>query len=81
MNNTKRVLAALALAGAALTITGTAHASGILGLGDTGSSNNDSSLNQNLGIFGDSIMDGTHNTFGPSALIKGVDGIGTSHVR
>jgi hypothetical protein len=55
--------------------------SGIFGLGDTGSSNSDSSINQNLGIFGDSIMDGAHNTFGPSAKIKGVDGVGTSHVR
>ncbi|MCX5077937.1 hypothetical protein ACWGCI_16220 [Streptomyces sp. NPDC054949] len=33
MNNTKRVLAALALAGAALTFSGTAHADGVVTAG------------------------------------------------
>jgi hypothetical protein len=52
--------------------------SGILGLGDTGGQNRDESNNQNLSIFGDSILSGQTNTFTPSASIRGIDGVGLS---
>ncbi|WP_369166405.1 hypothetical protein AB5J49_00180 [Streptomyces sp. R28] len=81
MNTTKRALTTLALAGATLTITGTANASSVLGLGDSGGQNRDESVNQVVSVFGDSFMSGQSNTFAPSASITGIDGVGTSDMR
>ncbi|WP_328884621.1 hypothetical protein [Streptomyces sp. NBC_00299] len=81
MNTTKRALATLALAGATLTITGTAHASGILGLGDTGGNNRDESLNQSVNVIGDSFMNGGVNVFAPQSTTGGIDGVGMPHLR
>ncbi|MGW6842264.1 hypothetical protein [Streptomyces sp. NPDC054958] len=85
--NTKRVLAAVALAGAALSLSGTAHAAdpapvaatgGIFGLGDSGGQNRDESLNQVVNVVGDSFMDGENNDFSPRSAVGGVDGLGSA---
>ncbi|GGU68170.1 hypothetical protein [Streptomyces lavendofoliae] len=55
MNNTKRVLAAVALAGAALSFTGTAMASQGDSQGNIGSVARDESFNFNSQTFGDSV--------------------------
>ncbi|MFJ2777009.1 hypothetical protein [Kitasatospora sp. NPDC087315] len=78
MNNIKRALATLALAGAALSFAGTAHADKIL--------NNmnevvewDRSTN-NYGVtYGDSVNAGTGNVINPQTLIAGSALVG-SHV-
>ncbi|MGK5639214.1 hypothetical protein ACSNOK_13045 [Streptomyces sp. URMC 126] len=89
MNNVKRTLAALALAGAVLSFSGTAHADenpvttvtgGILGLGDSGGQNRDESSNQALDVVGDSLMNGLSNAFAPVASIAGISGVGPSLV-
>ncbi|MBC2876347.1 MULTISPECIES: hypothetical protein [Streptomyces] len=86
MNNVRRTLAALALAGAVLPFTGTAHADenpvttvtgGILGLGDSGGQNRDESSNQALHVIGDSLMNGLGNTFTPVTSIGGISGVGS----
>ncbi|MGW7438490.1 hypothetical protein [Streptomyces sp. NPDC054849] len=61
MNNTKRVLAAFALAGAALSFTGTAMADQSDGLGNIGSVARDESFNFNSQTFGDSVNNGIGN--------------------
>lgn len=81
MNTTTRALTTLALAGAALAVTGTAQASGILGLGNNGGQNRDESFNQNLAVFGDSLMSGQGNALAPSVNVHGIDGIGTPYAR
>ncbi|MEU8518377.1 helix-turn-helix domain-containing protein [Streptomyces sp. NBC_01216] len=91
MNNTaRRMFATLAITGAALGMTGVAHAddappatpgSGILGLGDTGGQNWDASTNQNVFAAGDSLMSGMDNAFAPGSPIGGISGVGASHVR
>ncbi|MFE6225747.1 hypothetical protein [Streptomyces sp. NPDC057854] len=63
MNNTKRALAAIALAGAALSFTSTAHADSI-GAGDSGGLVLDQSHNFALDAQGDSIFSGQNNEFG-----------------
>jgi len=73
MNNTKRVLATITIAGAALSFAGTAHADKIL--------NNmnevvewDRSVN-NYGItYGDSVNAGSGNIINPQTLISGIAG-------
>ncbi|WCD91307.1 hypothetical protein KPP03845_200268 (plasmid) [Streptomyces xanthophaeus] len=74
MNNTARALAALALAGAALSFAGAAHADKVL--------NNmnevvewDRSVN-NYGVtYGDSVNAGQGNIINPQTLISGISGI------
>lgn len=58
MNNTKRVLAAVALVGAALAGTGTAHASQEDSQGNIGSVARDDSFNFSSKTFGDSFNSG-----------------------
>lgn len=62
MTYTKRVLAAVALAGAALSIAGTAHAGNANGAGDSGGSVLDQSNNFALDAHGDSVFSGMGNT-------------------
>ncbi|MEU8617289.1 hypothetical protein [Streptomyces sp. NPDC048623] len=63
MNSTKRVLAAVALAGAALSIASTAHAAPN-GSGDRGGEVTDQSVNDALTAHGDSLFSGSNNTLG-----------------
>ncbi|MFJ7588442.1 hypothetical protein ACIQZO_13855 [Streptomyces sp. NPDC097617] len=65
MNNTKRVLAAIALAGAALAMSGTAHADQGNSMGNIGSVNRDESFNFNTQSFGDSLNNGIGNMISP----------------
>ncbi|MEU6895433.1 hypothetical protein ABZ934_27370 [Streptomyces sp. NPDC046557] len=74
MNNTKRVLAAVALAGAALSFTGTAMADQVDSLGDIGSVARDESFNFDSQTFGDSVNNGIGNVISPGAAFEGVDG-------
>ncbi|MCX5612603.1 MULTISPECIES: hypothetical protein [unclassified Streptomyces] len=71
MNNTKRVLAAFALAGAALSFTGTAMASQGDSHGDIGSVSRDESFNFNTQSFGDSVNNGIGNVITPVADLQG----------
>ncbi|WP_119097234.1 hypothetical protein [Streptomyces sp. WM6372] len=71
MNNTKRVLAALALAGAALSFTGTAMASQGDSRGNIGSVSRDESFNFNAQSFGDSVNNGIGNVITPVADLQG----------
>ncbi|MGW7064930.1 hypothetical protein ACWGHM_41470 [Streptomyces sp. NPDC054904] len=71
--NTKRVLTALALAGAALSIAGTAHADPN-GSGDQGGTVQDQSVSDALTAHGDALFSGNNNeldtvtnTFGHTA--------------
>ncbi|MET9957147.1 hypothetical protein ABZ135_37110 [Streptomyces sp. NPDC006339] len=65
MNSTQRALAALVLAGAALSLTGTAHAAGELGQGEGGGSILDESLNQAITPSGDSLFSTAENALQP----------------
>ncbi|WP_404962657.1 hypothetical protein [Streptomyces sp. 147326] len=71
MNNTKRVLAAVALAGAALSFTGTAMASQGDSQGDIGSVARDESFNFNSQTFGDSVNNGIGNVITAVADFQG----------
>ncbi|MFD9307816.1 hypothetical protein ACFWCB_34940 [Streptomyces sp. NPDC060048] len=71
MNNTKRVLAAVALAGAALSFTGTAMADQSDSLGDIGSVARDESFNLNSQTFGDSVNNGIGNVINAIADLEG----------
>ncbi|MFC7979756.1 hypothetical protein ACFUT3_31545 [Streptomyces cinereoruber] len=63
MNNMKRVLTAVALAGAALSIPGAAHAGNSNGAGDQGGTVRDQSLSTVMDAPGDVLFSGTGNTF------------------
>ncbi|MFF1344243.1 hypothetical protein ACFVYT_41695 [Streptomyces sp. NPDC058290] len=71
MNNTKRVLAAVALAGAALSFTGTANADQGDGPGTIGSVVRDESFNFNSQTFGDSVNNGIGNVINAVAGLEG----------
>lgn len=71
MNNTKRVLAAFALAGAALSFTGTAMASQGNSQGDIGSVARDESFNFDSQTFGDSVNNGIGNVINAVADLEG----------
>ncbi|MEU9096476.1 hypothetical protein [Streptomyces sp. NPDC048361] len=71
MNSTKRVLAALALTGAALSMTGVAQA-------DDGplTVNRDESFNYYSETLGDSVNQGIANVISPQSVINGLGGGG-----
>ncbi|MFD6227553.1 hypothetical protein ACFWFZ_11835 [Streptomyces sp. NPDC060232] len=71
MNNTKRALAAVALAGAALSFTGTAMADQGNSGGNIGSVVRDESFNFNSQTFGDSVNNGIGNVINPVADLQG----------
>ncbi|NEA67384.1 hypothetical protein [Streptomyces sp. SID12488] len=72
MNHTKRALAAIALAGAALTMTGTAHADQGTGQGDIGPVGRDESFNFDSHSFGDSVNNGIGNVINAVADLQGI---------
>lgn len=71
MNNTKRVLAAVALTGAALSFAGTATADQGDNLANIGSVVRDESFNFNSQTFGDSVNNGIGNVINAVADLQG----------